>query len=64
MKWLATAITASVASALEQFSWGLLEAYGYDPQAAESAVDDTDSDQRTPKEREADIALFASTGHF
>lgn len=66
MKWLASVIVTWTVTALQQFSWGLLEAYGYDPKADAASSDNpgADLDRRTPEEREADIALLVSHGHF
>jgi len=64
MRWLTSYVSAAVAAVIQQYSWGLLEAYGYDPYAKPSAADDDGFDRRTPGEREADIAMLSIHGHF
>ena len=64
MKWFASVILNGFSAALGQFSWGLMEAYGYDPKASDASTDEAGKDMRTPEQRETDIALLSCHGHF
>jgi hypothetical protein len=63
MKWLASVVMKGVATALEQYSWGLLAAHGCDLDATQGAFGEAGDNKRTPEEREADIALIAYQLH-
>jgi hypothetical protein len=63
MKWLASVVMKGVATALEQYSWGLLAAHGCDLDTAQGAIGEAREDKRTAEEREADIALIAYRFH-
>ncbi len=64
MKSLASAIATGIAAALAQFSWGLLEAYGYEPNADGDAEAGSSDDARTSEQREADIRLLSCHGYL
>jgi len=64
MKWLASIVLDGLRWSLDQFSWGLLEAYGYEADASDGMKADSDCDKRTPEEREADIICLMCHGHF
>jgi len=61
MMWFVSSVSSTVMSALQQFSWGLLEAYGCDAEADGRASDEA-ADVRTPEERDANFVMLAS--HF
>jgi hypothetical protein len=63
MRWLASVVMKGVATALEQYSWGLLAAHGCDLDATQGAFEEASDDKRTLEEREADIALIAYRFH-
>jgi len=64
MKWLMSVVMTGIATALEQYSWGLLAAYGYDLDATQEAIGEAGEDARTADAREVDIALIVCQGHL